>query len=192
MNSKKAYNKLVEGNLRFVNSTEINRNVGVSNNAVLVDNQNPFAVVLTCSDSRVGVGEIFDSKLGDLFVIKNAGNIAFKSAIASIEYAVSILNVRLILVLSHQNCGAVKYAKNKPESASEKEKNIMHLLEQIRTVISDNNDFSIDEITLENANYSAKCIVKNSIIIKEKVQNEKVKIITGYYHIETGKVNFKY
>jgi len=190
MDCKKAYKKLVNGNERFVNSTQINRSVGVSNNLKLVDSQKPFAAILTCSDSRVGVSEIFDTKLGDLFLIKNAGNIAFKSAIASIEYAVSILGVRLILVLSHQNCGAVNYAKTVPECKSEKEKNIMHLLEPIREVIAKNKNASTEEITLENANYSAKNIIKNSIIISEKVKEESVKIITGYYHIETGKVTF--
>lgn len=192
MDSKKAYKKLITGNDRFVNSTKINHHIGVSNNVTLVNTQKPFAVILTCSDSRVGLSEIFDTKLGDLFTIKVAGNVANTSTIASIEYAVAILDVKLIVVLSHQNCGAIKYAKSEPECNSDKEKNIMHLLKQIRTVISENSHSSIEEITLENAKYSAKNIVDNSVIISEKINEEKtVKIITGYYHIETGKVDFQ-
>lgn len=190
MNYKKAFNKLKKGNKRFVDSTQINRDVGVAINSKLITSQKPFAVILTCSDSRVGINEIFDTKLGDLFIIKNAGNIADKSAIASIEFAIAKLKVKLILVMSHQNCGAIKYAKLHPENDIEKDKNLNFLLKQIRVVLNENEIQLAKKITQENANHSAKKILEDSIIIAEKVKEESVKIITGYYKISTGKVVF--
>jgi len=190
MNCKSALKKLKAGNKRFVNSKKINQNVGVTINSKLLTSQKPFAVILTCSDSRVGVSEIFDTKLGDLFIIKNAGNIVGKSTLASIEYAVTKLKVKLMLVLSHQNCGAVAYAKSHPENNEEKDKNLNYLLKQIRFVINENEELSIKEITKENANHSAKKIIDDSIIVAQKVKKEEVEIITGYYKIATGKVKF--
>jgi len=190
MNCKEAFKKLQDGNKRFVTSTQINHQVGISNNTYLVSSQEPFAVILTCSDSRVGINTIFDTKLGDLFVIKNAGNITSKSTLATMEYAISQLNVRLIVVLSHQNCGAVKYAETHPETTSDKDKNLNFLLKQIRFVLSENKEVTTEEIIIKNALHSAKDIIANSIIIAEKVKEESVKIITGYYQISTGKVEF--
>lgn len=190
MNCKNALKKLKEGNKRFVESMQINHKIGVSLNHTLVSSQKPFAVVLTCSDSRVGPNEIFDVKLGDLFIIKNAGNINSISTLASIEYAVAMLNVRLIVVLSHQNCGAVKYAKQHAETHLEKDKNIDFLLHQIRYVLSENKAFSTKEITIKNAEHTAIEIMNNSVIISEKVKQGQAKIVTGYYKIATGKVSF--
>jgi len=191
MKCKKALQKLKDGNKRFVKSAQINHTVGAKNNSKLVFSQKPYAVVLTCSDSRVGVNTIFDAKLGDLFIIKNAGNIVDKSTLASIEFAIAKLNVKLIMVLSHQNCGAVKFAKTHPVIKNEKrEENFNFLLRQIRTVITDNKDFSTKELTQENANHSVESILEDSLIISEKVAEKTLKIVTGYYKISTGKVVF--
>jgi len=190
MKSKKALKKLVEGNKRFIDSKQINHTIGVKVNSSLISSQKPFAVVLTCSDSRVGVNTIFDTKLGDLFIIKNAGNIVSKSVLATIEYAIAILNVELIVVLSHQSCGAVKYAKTHPEGKTEKDKNLDFLLHQIRYVLSKNKELSTKDITKANAEHSADKIIKNSIIISNKIKSGKAKIVTGYYKISTGKVKF--
>ena len=190
MNSKKALKHLTAGNKRFIKSTQINHDLGVSHNYTLISSQKPFAAVLTCSDSRVGPNEIFDTRLGDLFIIKNAGNINSVSTLASIEYAIAVLNVKLIIVLSHQNCGAVKYAKKHPETNKEKDKNLDFLLHQIRHVLSNNEKLSSKEITLKNAEHTATLILENSLIISEKVKNKKVNIVTGYYKIASGKVTF--
>jgi len=190
MKSINALKKLKQGNKRFVNSTQINHDHGVTLNESLVASQKPFAVVLTCSDSRVGPGEIFDSKLGDLFIIKNAGNINSISTLASIEFALVKLKVNLIVVLSHQNCGAVKYAKVHPETNLEKDKNIDFLLHQIRYVLSENKELSTKEITIKNAEHTKELMLENSPIIANKISKGKVKIVTGYYKISTGKVKF--
>jgi len=190
MNYKNALKKLKKGNKRFVDSTQINHDHGITLNETLVASQKPFSVILTCSDSRVGPGEIFDAKLGDLFIIKNAGNIVSKSVLATMEYAVAKLNVKLIVVLSHQNCGAVKYAKKHPETNLEKDKNLDFLLHQIRYVLANNVTLTTRKITKANADHSAELIVENSIIIADKVKKGDVKIVTGFYKIATGKVSF--
>ncbi len=190
MKYKNALKKLKDGNKRFVTSTQINHDHGITLNETLVASQKPFAAILTCSDSRVGPGEIFDAKLGDLFIIKNAGNIVSKSVLATLEYAVAKLNVKLIVVLSHQNCGAVKYAKNHPETNLEKDKNLDFLLHQIRFVLANNKSLTTRKITIANADHSADLIVENSIIIADKVNEGDVKIVSGFYKIATGKVSF--
>jgi carbonic anhydrase len=190
MKCKRALKKLKDGNKRFIKSTQINHDHGITLNESLVASQKPFAVVLTCSDSRVGPSEIFDTKLGDLFIIKNAGNINSISTLASIEFALVKLKVSLIIVLSHQNCGAVKYAKTHPETNLEKDKNIDFLLHQIRYVLSENKEFSTKEITIKNAEHTKELMIDNSPIIAEKVNQEKAKIVTAYYKISTGKVTF--
>jgi carbonic anhydrase len=190
MKCKRALKKLKDGNKRFIKSTQINHDHGITLNESLVASQKPFAVVLTCSDSRVGPSEIFDTKLGDLFIIKNAGNINSISTLASIEFALVKLKVNLIVVLSHQNCGAVKYAKTHPETNLEKDKNIDFLLHQIRYVLSENKELSTKEITIKNAQHTKELMIDNSPIIAEKVNQEKTKIVTAYYKISTGKVTF--
>ena len=96
-------NRLKSGNTNFVNDNLNNDFQDSSRRKAVVDGQNPFAVVLTCSDSRIIPELIFDTGIGELFVIRVAGNIANPSSIASIEYAVAHLNVKLIVVLGHQN-----------------------------------------------------------------------------------------
>lgn len=183
-------NKLIEGNKRFVNSSPINHNVGFSINSSLINAQNPFAIVLTCSDSRVGVNTIFDTKLGGLFIIKNAGNIVDMSTLATIEFAVAKLNVSLIIVLSHQNCGAVDYAITNPKTDTEREKNFNFLLQQIRTIASEDKNQSAESIIKKNAAFSKQKIIQDSIIITEKIEKKEVNIITAFYKISTGKVTF--
>jgi len=190
MKCRRALKKLKDGNKRFVTSTQVNHDHGVTLNESLIAVQKPFAVILTCSDSRVGPGEIFDTKLGDLFIVKNAGNIVDKSTLATIEYAIAKLDVKLIVVLSHQNCGAVKYAKTHPETNLEKDKNLDFLLHQIRFVLSENKKLSTRKITEANADHSADRIMENSIIIADKVNQGNAKIVTAYYKIATGKVTF--
>ena len=182
-------NKLIEGNKRFVNSSPINHNVGVSINSSLTT-QNPFAIILTCSDSRVGVNIIFDTKLGDLFIIKNAGNIVDMSTLATIEFAVAKLNVSLIVVLSHQSCGAVDYAITTPKIDTEREKNFNFLLQQIRTIASEDKNQSAENISKKNAAFSKQKIIQDSMIIAEKIEKKELNIVTAFYKISTGKVTF--
>jgi carbonic anhydrase len=105
-----AWNRLAEGNRRFVADEPQHPRQDAHRRAELAEGQRPVATVLGCSDSRVAAEVLFDQGLGDLFVIRNAGQIASASAIASIEYAVAVLGVPLVVVLGHDRCGAVQAA----------------------------------------------------------------------------------
>ena len=105
-----AKQKLVEGNKRFVSSQMIHPNISSQTRTELTKGQNPFAVIVSCSDSRVPPEVVFDQGLGDLFVIRTAGEVVDDIALASIEYAVEHLGVKLVVVMGHEKCGAVDAA----------------------------------------------------------------------------------
>lgn len=105
-----AWEKLVEGNMRFVADAPQHPNQNADRRAELANGQSPFATILGCSDSRVAAETLFDVGLGDLFTTRNAGQMVTESAVASIEYAIALLNVPLAIVLAHDSCGAVAAA----------------------------------------------------------------------------------
>ncbi|MDH5617576.1 MAG: carbonic anhydrase, partial [Gammaproteobacteria bacterium] len=108
ISSAEALQRLRDGNRRFVaGASSINDALSAARRAELVDGQNPFAVILACSDSRVPVELVFDQGLGDLFVIRVAGNIVAPSQVGSVEFAAANLGAKLVVVLGHSNCGAV-------------------------------------------------------------------------------------
>ncbi len=100
--------KIMEGNKRFAEGKSIHPNLGQELRNSLLKGQKPFAAILACSDSRVPIEIILDAGLGDVFVVRNAGNVVSEEVIGSLEYAVKSLEVKLIMVLGHQDCGAVK------------------------------------------------------------------------------------
>ena len=178
--------RLKLGNDNFVNNELTNSNQDSVRRSDVVGGQKPFAVVLTCSDSRVVPELIFDTGIGELFVIRVAGNIANTSSIASIEYAVVHLNVSLIVVLGHQNCGAVTSAL----SGSDSGKNLDHLLHFVKPAITSTKSTNIDEVSTLHAKLTAEKLISDSTIISDAIDHDKVKIIPAFYSLESGKVNF--
>ncbi|TFD68803.1 carbonic anhydrase [Cryobacterium ruanii] len=127
----KAWNELREGNVRFVAGTPRHRQ-DVDRRAELVSQQFPHAALFGCSDSRLAAEIIFDQGLGDLFVVRNAGQVISESVLGSLEYAVAVLHVPLILVLGHDECGAVRAAiDSQSEDAPALPAHIAHLIEKI-------------------------------------------------------------
>lgn len=185
-----ALQKLVEGNSRFVESTLTPKDLGNTRRTELTKGQKPFAVVLSCSDSRVPPEHVFDQGLGDLFVIRVAGNIADPIGLGSVEYAVEHLGVPLVLVLGHQSCGAVTAAVNggKPEG------NIGAIVKKIAPAVKEtkarvkDKDKLLEAAILQNTKNTAMALMKNSAIIKHLVEDKKVKIAAGVYNLATGKV----
>jgi carbonic anhydrase len=183
-----ALKKLLDGNDRFVNDKAIHPNQNEARRKEVLSGQNPFAAVLHCSDSRDPIELLFDQGIGDIFGIRVAGNIANDPAVlASIEYAAEHLKVPLILVLGHQDCGAVKatIAGGTPEG------HIGFLTEIISAAVS--NARNIEGDLLENsirANIEmALAYLKNSEpILKKLVEEGKLKIVGAYYNLESGKV----
>lgn len=186
MKASEALNLLKEGNQRFINHQLINLNKGILDCDHLIHGQNPFAVVVGCSDSRVPTEMIFDTRLGDLFIIRNAGSVANRTQIASVEFAVLKLNLELVVVLVHQNCGAIKAALNY-EYVSE---NLDYMLSQIRELVHESEDKSIEHITKQNAFKSIEKLVSKSKIIKAKVEDGSLTIVPAFYEISSGKVYF--
>ncbi|MBK8984450.1 MAG: carbonic anhydrase [Ignavibacteria bacterium] len=157
--------------------------------------QYPSAVILSCLDSRVPVESIFDLSIGDVFVARVAGNIVNPDILGSMEYGCKVAGSKLILVLGHTNCGAVKSAIDKVELG-----NITELLSKITPAVdsastkqgdetSKNNEF-VNKVTNENVKLVIDNIRKNSPILKEMEDKGQIKIAGGVYNLENGKVTF--
>ncbi len=187
MNQKEIIERLKTGNEQFVKDNLAQDNVDQSTRKELVKGQDPFAIVLSCADSRVIPELIFDTGLGELFVVRVAGNIANTSSIASIEYSVANLNTEVIVVLGHQSCGAVAAAV----AGGDNGYNLNHLLSHILPALESTSDnASVDEVVHENAKLTVKELAKRSNIIADAVNSGKLKIVPAYYHLDSGKVDF--
>lgn len=179
--------KLISGNKRFIEEKTIHPH---QNKKTVLDNQNaqhPFAVVLTCSDSRVAPEILFDQGIGDIFVIRNAGNLISDIDMGSIEYAVEHLDTKLIVVLGHTECGAIKaYVGDKN---NEYKKHLSHIDDIVETIANENEEKQISKednlnaCVIANVKHSLKMIQDNPIV-KEK----HAKVVPMEYDIHTGKV----
>ncbi|KNY26530.1 carbonic anhydrase [Pseudobacteroides cellulosolvens] len=184
---------LKEGNQRFQSNKILSDDISTSKRKDLVSNgQHPFAVVLTCSDSRVPPETLFDQGLGDIFVIRDAGNVIDPVELGSIEYGVEHLGSPLIVVLGHDNCGAVKAAVE----GGEAEGNIKDIVEKIKPSLEKakhtctGNDKLCEACENENIKNSVAQI-KNDPIIKKLEKENKVKVVGAKYHLDTGVVSFQ-
>ena len=152
--------RLSAGNSRFVADQTTAEGRDASRRGELTGGQAPWAIILSCADSRVAPEIAFDTGLGELFVIRVAGNIANTSSIASIEYAVAHLGTKLIVVLGHQSCGAVTAAI----AGGDNGYNLNHLLAHIQPAISSSSDSSVDGVVRENAAKTCQELADRSAI----------------------------
>lgn len=190
--SDEAEKALIEGNKRFVAGRFLKKDFSDEIRLRLsTDPQRPMAVVLTCADSRVAPEVIFDQGLGDIFVVRNAGNVVDSVVLGSIEYAVDQFKIPLILVLGHENCGAVRCAVDGTETSRNIRTIMDKIMPTVKSIKSSNVNDDVEEIAskveYENARQSAKRILESSIISRF-VEEKKVKVITAKYHLKTGKV----
>ena len=182
-----ALQKLKDGNDRFVNDKSELINVTKERRDQLMDGQNPYAVVVSCSDSRVTPNIVFNAGLGEIFDIRLAGNVVDDDALGSIEYGVAHENAPLIVVMGHESCGAVTAAYNKYTKGTAVEGNIEEIVEEIEPSI--NKDKTLDDAIHTNVTNVANEI-KNDQIIKKLIDSGKVKVVEAYYSLD-GKVEFK-
>jgi carbonic anhydrase len=186
----KCYEILVEGNERFVNNLNSDHDHLEMINETR-EGQYPFAVILSCMDSRTSVELVFDQGLGDLFSIRVAGNVVNNDIIASIEYAVKYVGSKLLVVLGHTECGAIKSAK-----AGVKDGHITELLNRIQPSISkamlknEKDHLFHDNVAYANVENSLEEILTRSEIIKEMFAKGEIGLVGGMYNIENGKVDF--
>lgn len=187
--AEKIWAGLMKGNRRFQEGKQSPRDL-IGRRAELVGRQQPEVIVLACSDSRVCPSLIFDKNLGDLFVIRTAGNLADPVALGSIEFAAEYLGSKLLVILGHENCGAVAAAAS---GASVPSPNLESIVERVRPAIeSVKGQAEGDELLrlAEQANvrHSARDLLRNSPLLQQKVADGKLGLVKTLYHLSTGRV----
>ena len=186
----KCFEILVEGNERFVNNLSSDHDHLEMVNETR-EGQYPFAVILSCMDSRTSVELIFDQGLGDLFSIRIAGNIVNNDILASIEYAIKYVGSKVLMVLGHTEFGAIKSAKQGVADG-----HITELLKRIHPSISkamlkDEKDHLFhDNVAYANVENSLEEILTRSKIVKEMFEKGEIGIVGGIYNVENGQVDF--
>ncbi len=187
---KKAVQILKDGNARFVNNLKINRNLFTQVNETS-GAQHPFAFILSCIDSRTSAELIFDQGLGDIFSCRIAGNILNEDIVGSMEFACKVAGAKLIMVLGHSECGAIKGACAGVEMGS-----LTGLLNKIKPAIeavkSNNSgeDNFIEKVAETNVEQVSKEILARSSILRDMLNNNEITIVSGIYSVSTGEVNF--
>ncbi len=187
MTQAEIINRLKEGNDRFVDDKLDGKLQDSSRRDELTSGQEPHTIVLSCADSRVVPELAFDAGLGELFVVRVAGNIANSSSMASIEYAVAHCGSKVIVVLGHQSCGAVTAAVNGGDNGY----NLNHLLMHITPAIAACGDgASVTDVVKKNAELQINELINRSAIIKKAADEGQIKILPAYYNLDSGKVDF--
>jgi carbonic anhydrase len=183
---QEALARLKEGNERYVTENPTNPNNTADRRQSLRGYQAPFAIILSCADSRVIPELAFDQGIGDIFTIRVAGNIANTASLGSIEYAIANLGVNLIVVLGHENCGAVTAAIGGGDNGY----NLNHLVAEILPAINASTDKRVNAVVKKNAEMNAGQIVIRSPIIQKAMKEREIKILPAYYELGSGKVDF--
>ena len=182
------------GNKRFVNNLKVNRNLLQQANETS-DGQHPFAVILSCIDSRTSAELIFDQGLGDIFSVRIAGNIINEDILGSMEFGCKVAGSKIIVVLGHTKCGAVKGACDHVEMG-----NLTALLTKIRPAVDDENSVIenrnsgnaefVEKVSTINVKRTVHAIMERSTILKEMIEAGQIGIVGGTHDITTGEVIF--
>ncbi len=192
----KALEFLKDGNSRFVNNLKANRDLLKQANETR-DGQFPFAVILSCIDSRTSAELIFDQGLGDVFSIRIAGNVVNTDIIGSLEFACKVAGSKLIVVLGHTSCGAIKGACDHIEMG-----NLTELLSKIQPAVYEENTVTdskkrnsknsnfVENVADLNVKRSVTSIINRSVILKEMIEKGEIAIIGAKHHLDSGKVEF--
>lgn len=186
MNATQVIDRLKAGNDRFVKDNLDGKLQDNSRRGELTGGQEPYAIILSCADSRVIPELAFDAGLGELFVVRVAGNIANSSSIASIEYAVANLGSPVIVVMGHESCGAITAAFNGGDNGHNLNMLLAHISPAIHATPP---GATVNEIVKKNAELTARDLVDRSAIIREAVEGGRLKIVPAYYNLGSGVVD---
>jgi carbonic anhydrase len=194
MTPDQAIELLKNGNQRFIQNLRFNRNLLQQVNDT-AEGQYPFATILSCIDSRTPAELIFDQGLGDIFSVRIAGNVVNEDIIGSLEFACKIAGSKLIVVLGHTHCGAIKGACDKAQLG-----HLTQLLDKIMPAVEQEKSFTekrngnnleyVNEVAKINIKNSKKIILDKSTILKELIAKNTIKIVSGIYDITSGEVSF--
>lgn len=195
-----ALEKLREGNARFASGTPTHSGLGgTTRRDELVEGQAPFAVVLGCSDSRVPVEIVFDRDLGDLFVIRVAGNIVASSQIGSVEFAAQRFQTRLVVVMGHSRCGAVQATLDELRRPSEsRSPNLNAIVDRIRpsveelleTGLAGDEDALLRRAVRANVRAAVNHLRHGSEVLERLIRNDGLVVVGALYSLESGVVDF--
>jgi carbonic anhydrase len=198
--AREAIQRLQEGNTRFtMNVRGPDAFLSQIHRADLQDNQHPFAIILGCADSRVPAEIVFDQGLGDLFVIRIAGNIVAPSGIGSVEFAASRFGTRLVVVLGHSRCGAVLATLEELRRPSETQsRNLRSIVDRVRPSVEGllqaeprpEMDVLVKEAVRANIRASVRNLRRGSEILEQLVQDGSLTIVGAEYSLDTGVVDF--
>ncbi|WP_413171819.1 carbonic anhydrase [Anabaena azotica] len=214
VSANEARRRLIEGNKRFINQNRRYPNQSKKRLQSVAKIQYPFAAILGCADSRVPTEMVFDQGLGDLFVVRVAGNVASDETISSLEYAAATLGTQLIVVLGHKRCGAVRESINNRQFFNQI-RSVPENIDGIDNINSDNIDgvdnsddfenieppFSENQTktndvdsnknaVINNIQYQTDKLRKNSAVLERLIQADRLRIVSAFYDIDTGKVQF--
>ena len=190
--ASEAVQRLRDGNYRFVHGEENNlQSINQARRAELVDGQSPFAVIIACSDSRVPVELIFDQGLGDLFVIRVAGNIVAPSQIGSVEFAAANLGTKLVVVLGHSNCGVVDATLKELSLRQEiRSPNLRSIVNRICPAVEALDNPSLNDAVVANVRNSVARLRSGSGILEALIDSGDLTVVGAKYSIESGVVDF--
>ena len=182
-----ALHRLMEGNHRFIEGHRTASEDDVHRRAALASSQKPFAVIVACSDSRVGPEIIFDQGLGDLFVVRSAGQVLSGPSLGSVEYAVDHLGAQLVVVLGHERCGAVSAALAGGDAPG----HIADLVKAIQPAVEKSKDQpgdKLDNAIAENVREEVQMLNNDSPILTDFLHKGTLKVVGATYNLDTGEV----
>jgi carbonic anhydrase len=192
---RQALDILIEGNQRFKNNV-LREHDMLRVRDETVDKQHPFASVLSCSDSRTTVELIFDQNLGDIFSVRLAGNIASIKAIGSLEFSCKYLGSKLVVVMGHTNCGAIKAACDHYKGG-----NIGEIIELIdpavlleKTILDhrdSSNDSFVERVCFHNVEVQMERILKRSSLLTDMIEKKEIGLVGAVYNLASGEVEFE-
>jgi carbonic anhydrase len=187
-----AFARLKHGNHRYVGGGMAGQDFGAERTAV-AGGQNPYAGILACADSRVAPEYVFDSGLGDLFVVRVAGNFAEEDGIASFEYAVKFLGVPLLVVMGHEKCGAVdsaiKVVKDDADLPGSLPHLVDHIIPAVKTAMGEPGELLPNAIR-ENVRANVERLKTSSPVLRDFVSRGKLAVVGGVYHLKDGRVEW--
>jgi len=200
ISAREALERLRKGNRRFVAAVQSrDKLTSQTRRNELVAGQEPFAIILGCSDSRVPAEIVFDQGLGDLFVIRVAGNIVASSQVGSVEFAAARYGTRLVVVLGHSQCGAVLATLEELQQATENQsRNLRSIVDRVRpsvepllaTELRHDPDALVRQAVLANIRVSASHLRHGSEVLEQLIQRHGLRVVGAEYSLETGEVDF--